>query len=621
MMRVRTLICVLLTLFSVGIATCQTWTPVTSPAPVSVGSMLLLTDGRVLLHEEPNCSGTGCVGNNYGVWYTLTPDNTGSYINGTWTQVASLPSGYSPLFFSSAVLPDGKVAIQGGEYNCPGGSCTGDWQSLGALYDPVANTWTSLTPELTNSWEADGDAESVVLADGTWMTAACCADIVGKSSFPLYYTFNESSLNFTTVATSTDGQFDDFDEQGFTLLPNNNVLTVDAYVGFYNKTGMNSEIYNPTTNKWTSAGSTGVQLWDADCGNESGASYELGPAVLMPNGTVFYTGASSCAAGNTATYNWSSGVWTPGPVFPNKDAANDAPASIEINGNVIVMGSPYRGTFSSPSNFYEWNGSTLTSFPNPSRASSDASYVGHLLVLPTGQIMFTDFSTTVEILTSAGTYETAWQPTITTFTSNLVPGSTYSISGTQFNGLTQGAAYGDDFQDATNYPLVQIVNNATGNVTYAKTHGHSTMGVATGSTIVSTNFDVPAGIETGASTLYVVANGIPSTGVAVTVGSSTASFTLTAAPKKASIAPGGNGNVKITATPSGGFDSAIALSASGQPTGVTVAFKPASIAGGSGTAAMQVKVASTAKAGTYTITIQGVGGGVTETTTFSLTIT
>jgi len=73
-----------------------------------------------------------------------------------------------------------------------------------------------LTPELTNSWEADGDAESVVLADGTWMTAACCADIVGKSSFPLYYTFNESSLNFTTVATSTDGQFDDFDEQGFT---------------------------------------------------------------------------------------------------------------------------------------------------------------------------------------------------------------------------------------------------------------------------------------------------------------------------------------------------------------------------------------------------------------------
>jgi hypothetical protein len=43
------------------------------------------------------------------------------------------------------------------------------------------------------------------------------------------------------------------------------------------------------------------------------------------------------------------------------------------------------------------------------------------------------------------------------------------------------------------------------------------MGVATGSTVVSTSFDVPMGIESGASTLQVVANGIPSTGVSVTV--------------------------------------------------------------------------------------------------------
>ena len=169
---------------------------------------------------------------------------------------------------------------------------------------------------------------------------------------------------------------------------------------------------------------------------------------------------------------------------------------------------------------------------------------------------------------------------------------------------------------------MKIVNNATGNVAFAKTHGHSTMGVATGSAIVSTNFDVPAGIETGASTLYVIANGIPSVGVAVTVSSSSGgSFTLAAAPKKASIAPGGTANVKVTATPSGGFDSAIALSAKGQPTGVKISFNPASIAGGSGTAAMRISTTSAAKAGTYTITITGTGGGVTATTTFTLTIT
>jgi hypothetical protein len=99
----------------------------------------------------------------------------------------------------------------------------------------------------------------------------------------------------------------------------------------------------------------------------------------------------------------------------------------------------------------------------------------------------------------------------------VVRGSTYRISGTQFNGLSQAAAFGDEFQTATNYPLVRITNSGTGHVFYARTHGHSTMGVATGSLNVSTNFDVPATMETGAGTLEVVANGIPSPAVSVTV--------------------------------------------------------------------------------------------------------
>ena len=72
-------------------------------------------------------------------------------------------------------------------------------------------------------------------------------------------------------------------------------------------------------------------------------------------------------------------------------------------------------------------------------------------------------------------------------------------------------------QTATNYPLVRITNNSTGHVFYARTHDHSTMGVATGNTTVSTNFDVPSSMEKGASQLEVVANGIPSQPVSVTV--------------------------------------------------------------------------------------------------------
>ena len=112
-----------------------------------------------------------------------------------------------------------------------------------------------------------------------------------------------------------------------------------------------------------------------------------------------------------------------------------------------------------------------------------------------------------------------WRPTITRFlfSHNVNPGGTYQIFGTQFNGLSQANAFGDEFQVATNFPLVRITNTATGDVTYTRTYNFSTMGVATGSAIVSTWFDVPTDPETGDSTLEVVANGIPSLPMTITV--------------------------------------------------------------------------------------------------------
>jgi hypothetical protein len=95
-------------------------------------------------------------------------------------------------------------------------------------------------------------------------------------------------------------------------------------------------------------------------------------------------------------------------------------------------------------------------------------------------------------------------------------GGNYTVSGTQFNGLTQGAAFGDDAQSATNYPLVRIRNDATGHIFYSFTYDFSTMAVATGSKTVSTTVDVLSE-ETGASTMEVIANGIPSPPVKIMV--------------------------------------------------------------------------------------------------------
>ena len=97
-------------------------------------------------------------------------------------------------------------------------------------------------------------------------------------------------------------------------------------------------------------------------------------------------------------------------------------------------------------------------------------------------------------------------------------------------------------------------------------------------------------------------------------------FSLSASPTSVTVAQGNAGTSTITSTVTGGFDSAISLSASGQPTGVTVSFNPTSITG-AGTSTMTMIVASSTAPGTYTITVKGTSGSTIETTTVSLTVT
>ena len=469
-----------------GIASAQKWTPLKHPGTYTgVGAMLLLTDGRVLLHDE---------GNNILDWYTLTPDKTGSYINGTVKKVASMPSDYAPLYFGSVVLPDGRAIVEGGEYLCLP-NCNGVWTNLGAIYDPVKNKWTHVNPP--SGWGNIGDAQSVILNDGTYMQANCCA--VQQAYF------DPKTLGWTNITNT--GKVDSFDEEGWGLLPNGNVLTVDA------QRAPNSEVYDPSTKKWTSAGSTKVLLEDR-------GSQEVGPFVLRPDGTVFAAGANAAGVpGHTAIYNTKTKKWKAGPDFPKVNgvalACDDAPSALEINGNVIVMTSP--PVFNTGAVFFEWNGTKLTKIAGPPNASTDAAFYGHFLELPSGQLLFSDFSTDLEVFTPKGTFNKAWAPTITSVPKTLTHGKAYVVKGTQLSGLSQGAAYGDDFQDSTNYALVRITNNATKHVFYAKTTNPSSYAVQSGSKPESTHFTVPAGIETGASSLVVVTNGIPSAAKAVTV--------------------------------------------------------------------------------------------------------
>src|SRR5438132_13607797 len=83
-----------------------------------------------------------------------------------------------------------------------------------------------------------------------------------------------------------------------------------------------------------------------------------------------------------------------------------------------------------------------------------------------------------ESIPPTGNPNSSWAPVINTWPGIVSRASTYQLTGTQFNGLSQGASYGDDTQAATNYPIVAIVNNTTGHVIYERTFGFNTMSVA-----------------------------------------------------------------------------------------------------------------------------------------------
>ena len=455
-------------LAAVGVASAQSWQPLAHQPSFTAGQALLLTDGTVMVHhEDPN--------DGFSDWWKLTPDINGSYVNGTWTQLASLVSTYGPLFFASAVLPDGRVIIEGGEQNF----AQYVWTNMGAIYNPITNVWTPMNPP--SGWSSIGDAQSVVLNNGTFMVANCC-------------TTQQALLNAATLTwTPTgSGKFDENDEEGWNLLPGGKVLTVDAYVNMDDPTGTNSEIYNPSTGSWTSAGSTIVQLWD------SHGSNEVGPAVLRPDGTVFATGANGAGAGHTSIYNTSTGGWTPGPDFPGNLDVADGPAALLPDGNVLVSASPC--IFQNGTVFFEWDGTNLNSVPATPNSPNNSSWYGRMLVLPTGQVLYTDGSRDVEIYTASGTANPSWEPSALLVSPILSRGSTFTLNGRKFNGYSQANAYGDDAQAAENYPIVRLTNASTGHVFYCRTHDHSTMAVAYPGPAY-THVDVPSNMETGANLL------------------------------------------------------------------------------------------------------------------------
>ena len=469
-----------------------TWVPLANlevNATRGLGPMLLLSDGTVAAQYF---GGTK--------WCKLTPDNHGSYINGAWSEIASMNGG-NRQYHSSAVLRDGRLMVAGGELG-PG------WSSL-EVYDPLADSWSfaNIPPGVitgNNVINSAGDNTAgfsdsgcIMLADGTVMIAAV---------FPAT---NNATVIFDPVSnTCSRGPItlQSQNEATWVKLPDDSILSVD-------KSSTTSERYIPALKQWIPDASLKAPIYSA-------TGSELGAGFMLPDGRAFFLGGNGNTAYYTPTGNTNQGTWTQGPTMPNGMSARDTPAAMMPNGKILCALTPGTNAVGTdtPVFFYEFNylvnaftmiGSPQNSSPGSSDPNNISDYFS-MLALPDGNILFSDAA-----FSSSGSQLYIYQPDCCpvavgkpAITSVTVNGNgAYHLTGTRLNGFSQGAVYGDDNQMDSNYPLVRTTD-ASGNTFYGRTYNWSSTGVQTGNAQVSTEFFV--GLDPGTYSLQVVANGIAS---------------------------------------------------------------------------------------------------------------
>jgi hypothetical protein len=240
----------------------------------------------------------------------------------------------------------------------------------------------------------------------------------------------------------------------------------------------------------------------------------------LPNGNAIFIGGN----GHTAIYVYASNSWIQGPDIPNGQVSGDAPGAMMPNGKILLCVGPQlvdrvsRNDWDTPVSFYEYDYSigatgTFTHVLAPGNSSytlnSDIEYPCRMLVLPSGNVLFTDgnqqLGSTLYIYQMDSGALAVGQPAINKVQWNT-DGSLH-VTGTLFDGISEGAAYGDDQQMDTDFPLVRFTSGST--VYYGRTYNWSSTSIQTGGQIMTTEVTVPPAVLDfpGNWSLQVVANG------------------------------------------------------------------------------------------------------------------
>jgi hypothetical protein len=482
------------------------WTSLKS-YPNSEGSpehVYLLSDASVLVQTRAQ-SGKDS-------WFILTPDQMGSYENGSWRSIAQPPASYNPQNMNGALLHSGKFIIVGGEQNTNADGKMEDNTNQIYTYDPITDSWTAV-PAPNNGqgdWATIGAAPFSQLADGRIVVGRNGSQ--NKAGLPAM-AYDEKTSSWTLVGTN---KFSSNNEEGYSLLSNGKLLSIYNGDNPNDREYGSAELFDPATGLWSLAAKTPYPLGHS----------EIGPAIALPNGKALAMGAT----GKNLLYDVNTNSWTPVPDFPKlknglQETASDNQAAVLPNGNVLVSTSVFTCSTNNcfwvaPALWYEYDwksNSWLNVSDDPSHSSASITANGtSILALPNGQTMVVE-SGGVIFYNSKGSPDESWRPIVDQLSStDLSPGATYSVSGKQLAGLTPGSAWGDEQENASNFGLVRITNMQSHHIFYARAFDYSSTSIAPMAPS-KFSFSINANTENGPSTVEVIANGISSTPMKVNI--------------------------------------------------------------------------------------------------------
>ena len=433
----------LLQIFSTA-SLAASWTKMTT-APSTIQLIVQMTDGTLLAQSYDGQS-----------WMKLTPDLTGSYVNGTWTMLASGP--VKRLYFASQVLPDGRFWLVGGEYTGP--TMQQNWGYTGEIYDPVVNTWTPITPfppktncPSLNAVTADLTNGSSVISNvypqTTGITVGWAITGTGIVSGTTVASTTATTITMSAPATATRSASTVNFNHSYQLIscigdePSELVSGGNILVGSF--TDNTTWLYNVAADSWTQ---TGSKVYATDASDEEGwaklpngniVNYDLFKSIFSSQSGSDLENGSYAEVYNPGTGMWSGISPSDGTAFGTIPQLSSLQVGVELgpeirlqDGRILVIGATQHTALYNPAT-NTWSAGpdisgTLTNSQGTVAAAFGADDAPAAIV-PNGHVIFAADAGAAQVSTTASI--TAGSPTITNIpsTAGLQVGWTVSGSG------------------------------------------------------------------------------------------------------------------------------------------------------------------------------------------------